>query len=101
MLTLYIAIYYCWQAKYIGCQHPLFILAELGVSYHNMRCCSLLLGYLGKLYSYTQTKKKRPIFTVWSRIVFLPGVPVRSSEKGPGRNLVQSSGSEFGRKDLA
>ena len=33
--------------------------------------------------------------TVRSRIVFLPGVPVWGSEKGHGRTLVQSSGSEF------
>ena len=36
-------------------------------------------------------------FPVWSRIVFYPefGVLVWSSEKGPGRTLVRSSGSEF------
>ena len=30
--------------------------------------------------------------SVWSRIVFLPGVRVQSSEKGRGRTLVRSSG---------
>ena len=30
--------------------------------------------------------------------MFLPGVPVWSSEKGPGRTLVRSSGSEFGER---
>ena len=37
---------------------------------------------------------------VWSRIVFYPefGVPVRSSEKGPGQTLVRSLGSEFGER---
>ena len=37
-----------------------------------------------------------PQTSVWSRIVFLPGVRVRSSEKEPGRTLVRSSGSEKG-----
>ena len=72
-----------------------------------MRCCSLLSGYLRKLYTYTQTKKKRQIaqfgqglcFT-WSSEFRFGGrrkdraehwfrARVQSSEKGSGLTLVR------------